>query len=208
MIILSHRGYWKKISEKNTEIAFRNSFKLGLGIETDIRDYKDNLVISHNIPSGNEMTFRNFLNIYKEYSKELPLALNIKADGLQKILKKDLSDYQIKNYFVFDMSVPDGIIYLKNNISSFTRQSEYEKECSFYKQATGVWVDCFHDNWVTEEIIIQHIKHNKQVCFVSPELHGRECNSFWQKLSSWSIVTNDNLMLCTDLPKEAKRYFE
>jgi hypothetical protein len=38
MQILSHRGYWQHPSEKNTEAAFRRSFLLGYGTETDIRD--------------------------------------------------------------------------------------------------------------------------------------------------------------------------
>ncbi len=38
MIILSHRGYWKEVSEKNKPIAFERSFSLGLGTETYIRD--------------------------------------------------------------------------------------------------------------------------------------------------------------------------
>ena len=33
MIILAHRGYWKKISEKNTEVALKKAFKKGYGIE-------------------------------------------------------------------------------------------------------------------------------------------------------------------------------
>ena len=41
------------------------------------------------------------------------LALNIKSDGISEILKKTLKKYSIKNYFVFDMSVPELIQYKK-----------------------------------------------------------------------------------------------
>ena len=51
MEILSHRGYWKTVTEKNTIIAFKRSFNLGFGTETDIRDLNGNLVISHDMPS-------------------------------------------------------------------------------------------------------------------------------------------------------------
>ena len=48
--ILSHRGYWKKVEEKNTIQAFENSFSHGFGLETDIRDLNGKLVVSHDIP--------------------------------------------------------------------------------------------------------------------------------------------------------------
>ena len=53
--ILAHRGFWKKESEKNTQIAFERAFDKGFGIETDLRDIKGEIVISHNMPVGGEM---------------------------------------------------------------------------------------------------------------------------------------------------------
>ena len=38
MQVISHRGYWKAASEKNTQTAFKRSFSLGYGTETDVRD--------------------------------------------------------------------------------------------------------------------------------------------------------------------------
>ncbi len=38
MQILSHRGYWKSIKEKNSFIAFERSFLAMHGVETDLRD--------------------------------------------------------------------------------------------------------------------------------------------------------------------------
>jgi len=131
MIVLSHRGYWKKVSEKNQPIAFERSFKLGFGTETDIRDYKEELVISHDMANEKCLSVREFFEIYNKYDNILPLALNIKADGLQVKLRELLEEYKIENYFVFDMSVPDGLQYLKHNIKAFTRESEYEKVASF-----------------------------------------------------------------------------
>lgn len=130
--ILSHRGYWKEANEKNLPIAFEQSFSIGFGTETDIRDYKGELVISHDIADKKCISVKE---IYTKHDSTLPLALNIKADGLQIKLKELLQKYKIKNYFVFDMSVPDGLQYLKHNIKSFTRESEYEKVPSFYDEA-------------------------------------------------------------------------
>ena len=78
MQIISHRGYWKHASEKNTYEAFKRSFSLGYGTETDIRDYHGELVISHDIPDADCMSFSDFLKLHTYYDKKLPLALNIK----------------------------------------------------------------------------------------------------------------------------------
>ena len=60
MIILSHRGYWKLESEKNKPIAFDRSFSLGFGTETDIRDYRGKLVISHDLADENSIQLSEF----------------------------------------------------------------------------------------------------------------------------------------------------
>ena len=112
MEIISHRGYWNKLDEKNTEISFRKSFNYNFGTETDIRDYKGHLVISHDIPDENSMSIDQFFEIYNSKNSDLLLALNIKSDGLQKSLKEKLIEYKIKNYFVF------LLILRSNNTSS------------------------------------------------------------------------------------------
>lgn len=53
---------------------------MGYGTETDIRDIQGKLVISHDMPQGNEITFEELLQIMD--GRNLPLALNIKADGM------------------------------------------------------------------------------------------------------------------------------
>lgn len=208
MIILSHRGYWKETHEKNLPIAFERSFSLGFGTETDIRDYKDKLVISHDMADEKCISVKEMFEIYNKYDNTLPLALNIKADGLQTKLKELLEEYNITNYFVFDMSVPDGLGYLKQNMKAFTRESEYEKVPSFYDEACGIWLDEFQEHWITKEVIEKHIKNNKQICIVSPDLHKREYIKEWQH---YKIIEKelgiDNLMICTDYPEIAKEFF-
>ncbi len=114
MEIISHRGYWKEINEKNTNTAFERSFSLNFGTETDLRDYMGNLVISHDIANSNCIIADEFFLIYRRYAyQHLTLALNIKADGLQNELLKLLELHNIHNYFVFDMAIPDTIGYIK-----------------------------------------------------------------------------------------------
>ena len=208
MIILSHRGYWKTLIEKNQPISFEKSFSLGFGTETDIRDYKGELVISHDIADANSILVKDIFEIYNKYDNTLLLALNIKADGLQVKLKELLEEYKIENYFVFDMSVPDGLGYLKHKIKTFTRESEYEKFPSFYDEACGVWLDEFQGHWINKEVIEKHIKNNKQICIVSPDLHKREYEKEWQhyKKIEKELGVN-NMMICTDFPEIAKEFF-
>lgn len=208
MIILSHRGYWKENSEKNTKVAFERSFSLGFGVETDIRDFDGRLVISHDMPDRHCMSVEEFFRIYNQYSRDLPLALNIKADGLQKELKKLIEAFSIENYFAFDMSVPDALAYVRQGFRVFSRQSEYEGKPSLYEYADGVWLDEFNGHWIDSEIISEHMVHDKRVCIVSPELHGRDHWHEWKCYRECSsFMATDSAMLCTDFPEEAREYF-
>ena len=209
MRILSHRGYWKETKDKNKTIAFERSFSLGFGTETDIRDYKGELVISHDIADKNSILVKEFFEVYKKYNSNLPLALNIKADGLQLKLKKLLAEYDIDNYFVFDMSVPDGLQYLTQDIKAFTRESEYEKIPSFYNKSYGVWLDEFKEHWINKDTIKRHIDKSKQICIVSPDLHKREYTNEWKHYKEIEKELGiNNLMMCTDYPEQAKEFFD
>ena len=204
MIILSHRGYWKQAHEKNSITAFTHSFNLGFGTETDIRDHNGTLVISHDIPLNNTLTFKEFLNIYGQ--SDLPLALNIKADGLANALKIHMQNRHSPNWFVFDMSIPDMRAYINLGIPVFTRMSEVEQEPVWLDQAVGVWLDSFSEEWYSSNLIENLLLQGKRVCVVSSELHGRDKTSLWLLLSPLSH--HAQLMLCTDIPEEAKFYFD
>lgn len=208
MEILSHRGYWIDSLEKNNICAFERSFLLNFGTETDIRDYNGALVISHDIADNKCITVAQFFEIYNRYDNALPLALNIKSDGLQIKLKELIAQYNIKNYFLFDMSVPDGLGYIKNNMDVFTRQSEYEKEPSFYQEAQGIWLDEFHSHWISKDTISYHLNQNKRICIVSPDLHKRDYMVEWKHYRQIEKDLGINhLMLCTDYPEIAREFF-
>lgn len=159
--------------------------------------------------SENCLKLEDFFKFYKKYNTNLPLALNIKADGLQNLLKKLIEKYEITNYFVFDMSVPDALLYIDLNFNVFTRQSEYEKEPSFYDKACGVWMDEFYLHWIDKNIIKKHINNGKLVCIVSPELHKRDYKKEWQeyKQIEKELHIQEQLMICTDYPDEAREFF-
>lgn len=207
MKILSHRGYWKTPDEKNSPTAFRRSFEHGFGTETDVRDLNGHLVISHDPPTEGALTFDYFLKLYAAFGKGLTLAINIKADGLQELLRTTLEQHEIKDYFVFDMSVPDTLGYLRAKMRVFSRHSEHEPHAAFFDRSTGVWMDCFESEWMGSEDINSHLLTGKEVCLVSPELHKRAHLAFWRSLRDWHLHEREHLLLCTDFPEEAREYF-
>ncbi len=209
MKILSHRGCWKTSDERNTMEAFARSFDLGFGTETDVRDWNGRLVISHDPPTGSPLPLETFLEIYRQRGPGLPLALNIKADGLPNLLGDALAAFDVTNYFVFDMSVPDTLGYLQQGLPVFTRQSEYEPNPPLYAEARGVWMDCFRGDWIHETDVARHLDAGKQVCLVSPDLHKRPHQDFWNALAGWNLkaAAGDALALCTDFPEAAREHF-
>lgn len=208
MTVLSHRGFWQIESEKNKLVSFRHSFLHNFGVETDIRDHNTELVVSHDMADDNCLLVDTFFESYTEINSNLPLAINIKADGLQEKLKNLLNKFNVENYFVFDMSVPDGLLYLRHGLKVFTRQSEYEKEPSFYGEACGVWLDEFKDHWINEQVILSHIQDNKKICIVSPDLHKRDYLKEWEEYKYIEQKFGLNLMICTDYPEIAREFFK
>ena len=207
MIILSHRGYWQNVEESNTLFALEKSFAKGFGVEVDFRDYLGDLVISHDIPNAESPRAEDMFQLHKQINSNLPLAINIKSDGLQESIIKLLNQFQITNYFVFDMSLPDALGYLKYGINSYTRQSEYEIEPLFYTEAKGIWIDCFIRDWVDEKTISYHLAQGKQICLVSPELHSRDHQIFWDRIRGMVTDRGQQILLCTDFPDQARRFF-
>lgn len=208
MEIISHRGYWKSSDEKNTNVAFDRSFIGQFGTETDIRDFNGDLVISHDIADSNSISVEEFLKCYNKHNCSGTLALNVKADGLQEKVKKQLEAYEIKNYFFFDMSIPDTIGYMNANLNFFSRQSEYEPIPPFYEKCNGIWLDAFIDIWFDETLITKHITNGKTVALVSPELHKRDQISFWKMLKDAELHLKENIILCTDFPEHATKFFD
>lgn len=216
MIILAHRGMWTSPEQKNTADAFALAWANRYGIETDVRDHDGALVISHDPPKGTALlTADEFFRRYKDLGAGTTLALNIKADGLQDRLAELLTRHAIPPdcYFVFDMAVPDALGYLRRGMPCFTRESEYESAPAFLETAQGVWMDCFHDDWIDQGAMERHLGSGRQLALVSPELHGRPHQQAWsiwrQALRSLGNgPAGKGIFLCTDFPEDAGRYFD
>lgn len=204
MIILSHRGYWKEPQEKNTRQAFVRSFALGYGTETDVRDCAGKLVIAHDMPRGDEILFEELLQIMD--GRNLPLAINIKADGLGEEIAALLDKYGQTNAFTFDMSIPDMVVQLRLGLPVFTGYSDILPTPVLLEKSQGVWLDCFNSDWYTASLVDELIENGKKVCIVSADLHKRNVSVQWNTLKKCK-PHGDSLMLCTDKPEIATEFF-
>lgn len=208
MKIISHRGFWTNKNQQNSILSFRHSFDYDFGIETDLRDFNGEIVISHDLPNENSIKFTELLELISTYTNKskLTLALNIKSDGLATHVKKKLIDYSDLNYFFFDMSIPDMRSYYDIELPIFTRVSEYEQNSRLIDESIGIWLDSFESNWYDENILEQYLCTGKKICVVSSELHKREYMNLWKLL--YPFKNDSNLILCTDFPNIASEYFK
>jgi glycerophosphoryl diester phosphodiesterase len=205
MRVLAHRGWWFTPEEKNSITAIKRAFDAGFGIETDIRDFDGTVVVSHDPPTGSPLALNSLLELALPYGNAIDLALNVKADGLQKLIEGKLREN--RQYFLFDMSVPDLIASLRTNLRCFTRQSDVESTPVLLEQVSGVWLDSFAARPPDIQAIRCFLSAKKEVALVSPELHHFPHLEFWNILRSEAMHRSGELMLCTDFPDEARNYF-
>ncbi|MCX7644522.1 MAG: hypothetical protein N2Z62_04400 [Rhodobacteraceae bacterium] len=208
MRILSHRGFWLSPAEKNAPEAFARSFAAGFGTETDIRDLDGKLVIAHDPPRQGALGAEAFLAGHAAQDPALPLALNVKADGLQGLLVPLLERFAPREAFVFDMSVPDMLRWLSTDVPVFTRLSDVEPEPLLADRCAGIWLDAFHSDWWEAGTVARQIDAGRRVCIVSPDLHRRDHRPVWERLAASSdLMESDAVMLCTDFPQQAREFF-
>ena len=157
------------------------------------------------MPRGDEITFEEVLQIMD--GRNLPLALNIKADGMAEEILRLLKQYNHTNYFTFDMSIPDMVMQLKTELIVFTGLSDILSPAVLLDQAKGIWLDCFNSDWYDSKLVDTYLEMGKPVCIVSADLHKRNIKRQWEIIKQCSHFSSDSLMLCTDYPEIAKEFF-
>lgn len=202
-LVLAHRGLWRDRAERNTPAALEAALRAGFGVETDVRDCRGELVISHDMPTGCEQRFDDFLDRYLATESTAPLAINIKSDGLAAAIRQALDRRGIGDYFCFDMSVPDTRGYAALGMRFFARLSELEPRTPLADRAAGIWLDAFEGTWFDAAAVRQWLDRGQDVCLVSPELHGRPHEPLWELVHDCLAAGGGGgrLMLCTDLPE-------
>lgn len=208
--ILAHRGCWSSSVKKNSRDAIYTALANGFGLETDIRDLNGKIIVSHDPPtSDDDISCFDLFDMIKTKGFDGRVALNVKADGLQMMLKHHLSSSNeiLDRIFVFDMSVPDMLQYKNTGIQFYSRTSDLEPNICLQNYASGVWVDNFTGQFDQIKVAQSIIGKGLRVSLVSPELHGREHMRFWRKIKDSRLHLYDSFEICTDFPFDALQYF-
>ena len=142
------------------------------GVEVDLRDYGDRLILQHD-PFKDGEDFEEYLKHYNHGT----IILNIKSERIEYRVIELLVKYKVKKYFFLDCSFP--MIYSlseagEKNIA--IRFSEFEGLDTIMEmdgRAKWVWVDCF-SKFPIDKNIYEILKNSSfKLCLVSPELQGR-----------------------------------
>ena len=142
------------------------------GIEIDVRDYKNKLILNHD-PFKKGEYLDKFLKLYNHDV----LIINVKSEFIEFEILKILKKYKKKNYFFLDSSYP-VIINLSKKIKRFAiRVSDYESFENVYKlypHCKWIWLEIFKKINLQKKDL-KFIKRKKiKICLVSPELHNRK----------------------------------
>ena len=60
---------------------------------------------------------------------------------------------------------------------------------------------------ISKSELINLTKKFHNLAFVSPELHGNKYKEYWEFVKNFNSSFELNVMLCTDLPKKANKFF-
>lgn len=194
--VFCHRGLWDSSTPANSIAALEDALEAGFSLETDLRDYCGEVVVSHDpVKNSEDLITLSQLRVLAE-AKDGYLALNIKSDGLLALIRE-----QGVNEFFFDMSSPEAIRYGNAGFDVALRLSEFEPDIVPKGiPSKWLWLDGFQDDWFLKDPPPIFDDFDR-IVVVSPELHGRDKSSVWayvaenwQRSSKWCI--------CTDFPLE------
>ena len=162
MLIIKHRV--------NT-IAELGQIPPDFGIETDVRCQGNILILNHE-PFVSGENFEEFLRNYRHSL----LIVNIKCEGIEKQVIQLLEKYDVKEYFLLDVSFPFIIKLIDNGVRKLAvRFSEYESINTVKSLSSKV-------DWVFVDVMTKlplsgtahkYLADNFKICLVSPELFGR-----------------------------------
>ena len=203
--ILAHRGLWQETEDQNSPVALLAGLAEGFGIETDIRDLDGEIVIGHDPAFAGAPGFKSFLEdvLAAGVSAEVPIALNVKSDGLLSLDCINALRESALHYFFFDMSLPQFLLYSRRKEPVALRLSEYEDPPELMIKRLGIkrrfWLDSFEDDWWLTSKTIQELCRRYPVTVVSPEIHGRNPQAAWEWFAA-GLNAGLPLSLCTDRP--------
>lgn len=166
MIFVAHRI--------NTSAQLR-SVPTEYGVEIDLRDRGDRLILQHD-PFKDGEDFEDWLGHYRHRL----LILNVKSERVEHRVLDLVHQRGIRDYFFLDSSFP--MIRLLSSGGErrialrFSECEPIESCLAMAGTVEWVWVDCFTRMPLTPETY-RRLKEHFKLCAVSPELQGRPVES-------------------------------
>jgi len=169
------------------------------GVEIDLRDYQDKIILQHD-PFKDGECFEEYLKNYNHGT----MILNIKSEGIEPAVLKLIKKYNVRDYFFLDCSFPMiNFLSSKGEKNIALRFSEFEGLDTIRLMSLRVdwvWIDCFSKLPITPENykILKNL--NYKLCLVSPELQNQ--NSKLEKYKMYFKKENIKFdAICTKLEK-------
>jgi hypothetical protein len=205
MEIIAHRGLVDGPA-KPVPGQLAAALALGFGVEFDVRDSAEGVVLAHDPWEPTPEPIGSFLAVVPPSGT---LAINIKACGLAGRIERELAAHGVlsSRCFFFDMAIPDHLAYQKLGLPAYVRISEVEPWGPLAEQSAGVWLDAFRSTWWEPEMVAQWLRKGLEVCIVSPDLHRRDRHETWKRLREEGLHREAGLSLCTDFALEARDFF-
>ena len=174
----------KFINHRINTVKELDSVPFENGVELDVRYHNDNLILHHDPFKHHKNVPEKLDDFLKKWKHDGPLIINIKTEGIEKDCISMMNSYEIKNWFFLDMSMPymvkyslltqgvNPILSPENLAVRFSEFEPLEYALSFTGKAGWVWVDCFNELPLTNEIYKQLKQSDFKICLVSPELQS------------------------------------
>lgn len=177
------------IAHRINTIEELEKLPLQYGVELDVRDYGEDLILSHD-PFSNGEKFEEYLKHYKHRT----MIVNVKSERIEHRIIELLEKYNIKDYFFLDSSIP--MIYLLSNNGNnnfavrFSEIEPIELTLALKNRVKWVWVDCFSKLPINKDNYRILKASGLKLCLVSPELQGRnsDIEAYKEYLSKENII--------------------
>lgn len=173
------------------------------GIEIDLRDYDNDIILSHD-PYNNNYNCTTLIELMQFYNHKF-IILNIKSERIEHKVIEIMKRYGVDNYMLLDSSFPMiyKLAWEGYGDKLCVRYSKYEKlDYDFIKKYNigWVWVDCFDGKNPLNKFNYNVIKKelNMKVCIVSPELQNYNSVETINEYKLGLIENNMSIdMICT-----------
>lgn len=168
------------IGHRINSSSHANSLPEEYGIEFDLREYNNGILVTHD-PFTQGEDFEQFL---KNLKIRRFLIVNIKAEGIEEKVLSLLKKYGFYDFFFLDCSFPVIVKLSKLGETRIAmRFSEYEPfemiELNRNK-IQWIWVDCFTQFPLISSLEKKIHSMGLKICIVSPELqsHGQDIETY------------------------------